>query len=283
MHPSSSLLISTYNWPEALAVCLKSVLSQKMLPTEVIIADDGSGHATKEVIDKFQKKSSIPITHIWHEDQGFRLAHIRNKAIAAAKGDYIIQIDGDIVMHSHFISDHLRFAKENSFVRASRIYIDEATSKDIIRSQKTNINLFSKGTSNLFSAFRVPLLWPLFATSYKNKDDERYEIHGCNMAFWRKDAIEVNGYNEDFSGWGPEDKEFVARLLNAGKEKRFLKLGGLAFHLYHKENSKHNLDMNERLLKQTIDSNCSCCVSGIDKYIQLNDEETIRGAGNCHL
>ncbi|WP_420151827.1 glycosyltransferase family 2 protein [Spirosoma sp.] len=283
MPPSCSLIISTYNWPEALSVCLESTLNQRELPGEIVIADDGSGEATKKVIDDFRQKSPIPVTHIWHEDLGFRLAHIRNKAIAAAKGDYIVQVDGDILMHPYFISDHLRFARANSFVRASRIYIDEASSKEVIRTHNINISLFSKGTSNLFSAFRVPLLWPLFATSYKNKGDERYEIHGCNMAFWKKDAIEVNGYNEDFSGWGPEDKEFVARLLNAGKEKRFLKLGGLAFHLYHKENSKYNLSTNEQLLKQTIHTNCSCCVSGIDKYIQLNGEKNIRGLGNSHL
>ncbi|UFH56506.1 glycosyltransferase family 2 protein [Spirosoma sp. KNUC1025] len=283
MYPSSSLIISTYNWPEALTVCLKSALRQERLPDEIIIADDGSGSATKAVVQEFQKKSPIPITHIWHEDNGFRLAHIRNKAIAAASGEYIIQIDGDILIHSHFVSDHLRFAQKNSFVRASRIYLNEDASGQIMRTQKTDINLFNKGTSNLFSAFRVPVLWPLFATTYKNKGDERYEIHGCNMAFWKKDAVEVNGYNEAFSGWGPEDKEFVARLLNAGKHKRFLKLGGLAFHLYHPENSKHNLDTNERLLMKTVRSGCTFCNSGIDKYIQLNGEENLNGTRNSYL
>lgn len=267
MLPSSSLLISTYNWPEALAVCLNSVLKQRVLPDEIVIADDGSGSSTKAVIDTFQQRSPVSVTHVWQEDQGFRLAHIRNKAIAAAQGEYIIQVDGDIVMHPHFVSDHLRFAKNNSFVRASRIYIDEAATRSILRSQEAAVNLFSKGVTNLFSAFRLPVAWPLFATSYKNKGDERYEIHGCNMAFWRKDALAVNGYNEEFTSWGPEDKEFVARLLNAGKTKRFLKLGGLAYHLHHNENAKHNLRKNERLLKQAVLSKCSFCSSGIDKYI----------------
>jgi len=267
MYPSSSLIISTYNWPQALAVCLKSALAQKMLPDEIIIADDGSGSETKQLVKKFQFHSPVPIRHVWHEDKGFRLAHIRNKAIAAAKGEYIIQVDGDILLHPYFIADHFHFAKKNSFVRASRIYINEDISKEMLQHQKININLFSKGISNFFSAIRLPLLWPFFATTYKNKGAERFEIHGCNMAFWKQDAIEVNGYNEDFTGWGPEDKEFVARLLNAGKEKRFLKLGGIAFHIYHKENSKSNLKENERLLEQTILKKYSFCKSGINKYI----------------
>jgi glycosyltransferase involved in cell wall biosynthesis len=266
IYPSSSLIIATYNWPAALAICLKSALAQKTTPGEIIIADDGSGQETRDLIHSFQKISPTPIRHIWQEDAGFRLAQIRNKAIAAAKGDYIIQVDGDIIMHPCFISDHLRFAKKNSFVRASRIYLDEELTKKTLRLMKTNINIFNKGISNFFSAVRFPLIWPVFAHSYKIKGDERYEIHGCNMAFWKDNALEINGYNEEFKGWGPEDKEFVARLLNAGKVKRFLKLGAIAFHLFHPENAKPNLEINQRLLKQTILSHSVVCSLGIDKY-----------------
>ncbi len=251
-----------------MAVCLKSAIRQTILPGEIIVADDGSRSDTRQVIEEFSRQSPVPVVHVWHEDEGFRLAHIRNKAIAAASGDYIIQVDGDILMHPHFVQDHLRFAKPNAFVRASRIYINEQVTQKMLAHQQISINLFSKGTTNFFSAFRAPVLWPFFATSYKNKGAERFEIHGCNMAFWKNDAIEVNGYNEDFTGWGPEDKEFVARLLNAGKEKRFLKLGGLAFHLYHKENAKNNLQKNELLLEQTIIKNITFCTSGIHKYIR---------------
>lgn len=282
MHPEASLIISTYNWPEALTICLKSLLDQHVLPAEVIIADDGSGDATREVIDAFRKISPVPVRHIWQEDDGFRLARVRNKAIAAANGAYIIQIDGDILMHPYFISDHLSFARKNAFVRASRIYLDEALSKQLMQTGSTAVSIFSKGLSNIFSALRVPLVWPLFATAYKNKGDERYEIHGCNMAYWRQDAIAVNGYNEDFSGWGPEDKEFVARLLNAGKQKRFLKLGGIAFHLYHKENPRPNLGQNEALLKHTILNNLTNCSTGINNHI-VNAEKTYSGPHNRHL
>lgn len=267
MYPSSSLVISTYNWPEALTLCLKSALAQKWLPDEIIIADDGSADATRQVIASFQKDAPVPIIHIWHEDEGFRLAQIRNRAIAAAKGDYIIQVDGDIIMHPYFISDHVRFAKKNSVVRASRIYLNKEISREMLDSRRIDVNLLNKGVSNVFSAFRVPFMWPLFETSYKNTGSERYEIHGCNMAFWRKDAIAVNGYNESFKGWGPEDKEFVVRLLNIGLEKRFLKLGGIAYHIYHEENTKINLSSNEREFMETISSRRTYCESGINKYI----------------
>ncbi len=265
---STSLIISTYNWPEALEICLKSALGQKLPPDEIIVADDGSGEATREMVRSFQKIATVPILHVWHEDDGFRLSHIRNKAIAAASGKYMIQVDGDILMHRHFVSDHVRFARQNSFVRASRIFMDEELSKDVLKTKRININSFSKGTNNFFSANRIPLLWPFFETNYKNKGDERFEIHGCNMAFWKKDAIEVNGYNEDFVGWGSEDKEFVARLLNAGKKKRFLKVGGIAFHIFHPENSRTNMDKNKWILDQTIASKLEYCISGLNKYLK---------------
>ena len=190
IYPASSLVIGTYNWPAALELCIKSALAQKSLPGEILIADDGSGPETHGLIRSLQNKTDIPIRHIWHEDLGFRLAHIRNKAIAAAKGDYIIQVDGDIIMHPWFVDDHLRFAKKNSFVRASRIYLDAALTNEIMSSKDIRINIFNKGVSNFFSAVRIPLLWPLFAHNYKKKAPNYMRStdviwHSGNMMLWK--------------------------------------------------------------------------------------------------
>ena len=267
MHHTSSLIISTYNWPRALAASFRSLLLQRRLPDEVIVADDGSSEETARVIRDFQNRFPIPIKHVWHPDEGFRLAKIRNKAIAEAHGEYIIQLDGDIIMHPTFILDHLQFARENSFVRASRIYLNKALSREFLTGQKSRVNPFHKGVSNFFSAWRIPLLWPFFKTGYKDQGDERWEIHGCNMAFWRKDAVAVNGYNENFRGWGPEDKEFVVRLLNYGVQKRFLKCGGIAFHLHHDVNPKPLLEQNEFEFKRAIQERRKYCEEGINQYL----------------
>ena len=93
-----SLMISTYNWKEALSLCLYSAFAQTVKPCEILIADDGSRDDTKQLIDKMRAKTDIPIVHVWHEDKGFRLSAIRNRSIERAKGDYIIQIDGDILL-----------------------------------------------------------------------------------------------------------------------------------------------------------------------------------------
>ncbi len=56
-----SLIISTYNWPDALALVLESVLQQTLPPDEILIADDGSGEQTKAVIEKFKQRTAIPV------------------------------------------------------------------------------------------------------------------------------------------------------------------------------------------------------------------------------
>src|SRR5690606_22490258 len=113
----------TYNWPQALELTLLSVLKQVQMPGQIIIADDGSGPETMEVIQRYTSQFPRGLLHIWHEDRGFRLAAIRNKAIAACDRDYIIQIDGDIVLHPQFISDHLRFAEPGRLVQGSRVMV----------------------------------------------------------------------------------------------------------------------------------------------------------------
>jgi glycosyltransferase involved in cell wall biosynthesis len=262
---SCTLIISTYNWPAALELSLLSIKNQSLLPHEVIIADDGSAQETTSLIKRYQADFPVKLLHIWHEDIGFRLAEIRNKAIAKASGDYIVQIDGDMILHPAFIEDHIRFAKQGSFVRASRIYIDQAISKELLEMKRINVKYYSKGISNRLSGMHAPALWKLFEKKYKAH--EPYEIHGCNMAFWKKDALQVNGYNENFIGWGPEDKEFVVRLLNSGLTKRFIKLGAIAFHIWHKENTKPNLPKNELEFHTAINEKREYCINGINKHL----------------
>jgi len=96
--PAASLLISTYNWPRALELCLRSALDQTRLPEEILIADDGSTDETKTVIDELRKISKVPVHHFWHEDKGFRKTIILNEAIRQSRSEYIIQTDGDILL-----------------------------------------------------------------------------------------------------------------------------------------------------------------------------------------
>lgn len=130
--PSVSLVVTTYNNEKYLEQVLKSIESLDYLPNEVLIADDGSGKNTANLISKFKQNFPCELRHIWHEDRGFRLSEIRNKAINSAKSEYIIIIDGDMVLDRSFILDHLKFAKKNQFLQGSRVVLNESQTASII-------------------------------------------------------------------------------------------------------------------------------------------------------
>jgi glycosyltransferase involved in cell wall biosynthesis len=211
--PSSTLLIATYNWPQALEQTLLSIKRQVMLPNEVIIADDGSKEETTKLITGFQTGFPVPLRHIWQPDEGFKLGQIRNKAIAAATGEYLIQIDGDLILHPSFVKDHVQAARPGHFIGGSRVLLSEELSQQMFKSKQAAISIFEKGVRNKFNAIHAPAVARLIELFKKEKG--LYNLRGCNMSFWRKDLLAVNGYNEDITGWGREDTELVIRLISS--------------------------------------------------------------------
>lgn len=263
--PSISLLVATYNWPEALNLCLMSILEQTVMPNEIIIADDGSAAQTRELIESYQTLFKVPLIHVWQEDNGFQLARIRNKAIARAANDYIIQIDGDLILEKHFIQDHIKFSKPGTFVSGTRIQLSAPLSAKLISSRSISVSIFSKGITNLSNGLRLPLLRKFFAERYKA--NQPAYVRGCNMAFWKTSLLEVNGYNESIVGWGREDSELAIRLINSGTAKRILKFGAAAFHIWHKEAARQNLTENDTILSDTIKNQTKICKTGLDQYL----------------
>ncbi len=260
----TTLIISTYNWPQALHLCLLSVSRQSVLPDEVIIADDGSTRETRDLIEMMQETFPVPLLHVWQEDQGFQLARIRNKAIARSSHEYVIQVDGDLILHKHFVKDHLEISKPGTFVTGSRVLMNKKLSDKLIHAKKTSTGLLCRGLTNHTNRFQIRFLRNYFADRYKANNIMK--LRGCNMAFWRKDLIQVNGYNEAFYGWGREDNEIAARLANAGIRKRAIKFGGIVFHLYHPEKCREHCEENERRLAQTITDKITYCSQGVNQY-----------------
>ncbi|WP_278182882.1 glycosyltransferase family 2 protein [Vibrio misgurnus] len=257
-----SLIITTYNWKEALQAVLNSVLHQTVLPDEVIVADDGSREDTALMIEKVRQSYPIPLIHSWQEDNGFQLSMSRNRAIAKASGDYLIMIDGDMALSKNFIESHKKSAKSGWFVQGGRVITNQDCARKIIAEQLTP-NIFTAGLRNRKNCITNSILSRLF--SYERNNDKA--TRGCNMAFWKKDVIEVNGFNQDFIGWGREDSEFVLRMLNAGKRRLYLKFSGVGYHLYHPENSRASLTKNDEILENTIKNKLTRCENGIGQYL----------------
>jgi glycosyltransferase involved in cell wall biosynthesis len=260
---SCSLITPTYNWPEALELLLLSILNQTVLPNEVIIADDGSRENTKKLIEHFQTKFPIPLIHIWHEDIQNRKPRIMNKAIAAAKYDYIIEIDGDIIMNKYFVEDHLSFAKKNQYLFGSRVNIQELLLPKLFSKKFIEFSFFSKGIKKRGRTIRIPFLMNFT----KSIDKRSKKLRGCNMSFWKEDFIKINGFNEDLVGWGIDDSEMIQRMHNIGIKGKRLKYTGIAYHIYHKEQSKSHLEINNKIEKQTTEKRLIFIEKGINQYL----------------
>lgn len=262
-YPNCTLVTPTYNWPEALDLLLLSILQQTILPNEVIIADDGSTEDTKNLISEFQKKFPVPLIHIWHEDIKNRKPAIMNKAIAASKYDYIIEIDGDIIMNKHFIKDHLAHAQKGHYLFGSRVNIKKGLLTKLFSKKKIHFRLFSKGIKKRARTIRFPFLMR-FAKSVNVRSSK---LRGCNMSFWKTDFIKINGFNENLVGWGIDDSEMIQRMHNIGIQGKRLKNCGIAYHIYHNEQSRSQLDINDEILRQTTENKLIFIEKGINQYL----------------
>lgn len=262
-----SLIVSTYNRPDALAAELDSLLVQRRLPDEIIIGDDGSRDETRRTIEAWAAKFPPPtvVRHIWHEDKGFRVGMMRNKCVAAATGDYIVQIDGDLLLHPQFIADHEAFARRGCYLKGGRVCLNERLTAAICAEGRTRpIRFWTAGLSRRENTLRMPWVAHALASIYGQR---RSASLGANMSFWRDDFLAVNGYDEHFEGWGGEDDDLALRLQRYGVRKRSLKFAALGYHLWHGHNHMYNLDRNRRYLEEVNRRGDWRCADGVDKWL----------------
>jgi glycosyltransferase involved in cell wall biosynthesis len=259
-----SLVITTYNWKEALDLVLKSVARQSELPDEVVIADDGSRPDTAELIAQWTKKLPVPLQHVWQEDIGFRAGRVRNRAIAAATGDYVVIVDGDMVLHAHFIRDHKRAAQRGYFIQGARVITGSHVTSDMLKRSAMDLGFFAPDIDRRRHTIRNRLLsWLVLRKVHRSQR----AIRSCNQGYWKADLIRVNGFDETMTGWGGEDNEIAARLYNVGVYRRNLKFGGLAIHLHHNSRKPSGENPNHAILKHTIDSGKTRCEQGLDQHL----------------
>jgi GT2 family glycosyltransferase len=254
-----SLIISTYNRPDALARVLESVCTQSRKPDQVIIADDGSTAYTAEVINAF--KSKIPsLHHVWHEDTGFRLAAIRNLALRHVNHDFVSMIDGDMVLHPDFIQNIDNHVQKGWYYQGKRVLLDSTNTNRVLINPNYQIGFLTSGIQNRFNTLNFPLL----SRWLSRTENTIRGVKGCSMHFWLEDAVRINGFNESFIGWGREDSEFVCRLLNAGVKRKNIALGAVAWHLYHPEASRKMLPENDAILEKCISEKHSFTHTGLN-------------------
>jgi glycosyltransferase involved in cell wall biosynthesis len=233
----TAVVISTYNSPAALRRALLGFLVQSYTDFELVIADDGSDDRTIRVLED-PLFAPLSIQHVWHEDLGFRLAAIRNRAIASTAADYLIFCDGDCIPRDDFVAQHVAHARPNYFISGSRVNVPAAVHQRFADADITDKKVFDveflhwldpslkRFRRRLNPHLRYPNLWNWLTYRY-------CVFSGSNASAWRKDILRVNGFDENFRGYGSEDRDLGIRLRNAGVRSRFLKYSLVQLHLDH--------------------------------------------------
>jgi glycosyltransferase involved in cell wall biosynthesis len=258
-----TLIISTYEKPGALEQVLRGVQRQTEMPGEILAADDGSGGATRQLLAQWQARLPVPLRHVWHEHLGFRKTVILNRSLAAATGDYIVLLDGDCVPHARFVADHTRLAERRFWVQGRRCFIREDVA-----------GAFSPGATPLWRWILLGRLKGLAKAVWLPRPVIRRNcgqrgIIGCNMGFWRDDLLVVNGFDEEYTGWGiGEDSDIGTRLYHLGRPRKFVYGHALVYHLNHPALGRAHVQASLQRLAETIRSKKTRCERGVSQYLR---------------
>jgi glycosyltransferase involved in cell wall biosynthesis len=262
-----SLIVTTFDRPDALDAVLRSLSRQSDRNFEVVIADDGSGPQTATLIEQWQPKLGARLHHVWREHRGFRAADIRNRAIRASRGDYCVFLDGDCLARPDFVGAHRRLAERGWFVTGNRALLTRSLTEAVL-AQRLEPELwgtagwiaqrFKGGLNRLAPVLRLPLgpLRKLRPLAWEG-------ARSCNLAVWRSDLDCVDGFDADFSGWGKEDSDLLVRLLHAGLRRKDGVHATGVLHLWHPDADRSQLTENERLLAHVVESSRTRADRGI--------------------
>jgi len=248
-----SVVITTYNRPDALEAVVRACYMQDDKNFEIIIADDGSTANTRMCIQALAREAPVPVRHVWQPDQGFRAAMARNRGTLAASGDYIVFLDGDCIPQRDFIARHRALARPGCLVSGSRILLSERLTRRVLGEGidvagarlPTLLRWRLQGDLNK-TLQPLGLRWPDLGRTRKSFSWRR--IKSCNLGVWRSDLERVNGFDESFTGWGHEDSDLVVRLFHAGVLRRDGAFATEVFHLWHREAQRDQESSNRNVV-----------------------------------
>lgn len=272
-----SLIITTYNRPDALRLALTGVARQQLAAqlaaheVEVLVADDGSRDDTRELVQHFARDFPFALHHVWHEDRGFRAGAIRNRSAVRSSGRYLIFVDGDCIPAPDFLCRHWQLAEAGWTVAGNRVLLSEAYTKTMTETQ--NSALLSWTAAQAWAAFRrgdinkpLPLLRLLDSPLRKLGAANWKIFRTCNVGVWREDLERVNGFDEEFQGWGYEDSDLAVRLLRSGCRIKNGRFAASVYHLWHRENDRSQQAENWQRFERVLQSDHVLARRGLTQY-----------------
>jgi len=266
-----SVVVTTYDRPDALRAVLWALRDQRDRGFEVIVADDGSGPDTGDLLARLRPSLPYRLEHVWQEDRGFRAAMARNRAVAAADGRYIVFLDGDCVPLPSFVQRHRSMAEEGHFASGNRVLLQEDLTRVVLEghvaiqrwTRRDWLRARLRGDVNrLLPLVRLPDL------GFRKLSAERWQgVQSCNLGVWKSDFIRVNGFDERYTGWGREDSNLAVRLIRTGVRRKDLRFAVPVLHLWHREFDRSGLGANDELLRQVLESDTTVAELGIDRHL----------------
>jgi glycosyltransferase involved in cell wall biosynthesis len=262
-----SLIVSTYNRPDALGAALRALSQQSTKNFEIVVADDGSGPPTGDVVRAWTARVGVPLKHVWQEDRGFRLAEVRNRAIAASAGEYLIFLDGDCIARPDFVTAHHALAEAGHFVAGNRVLISRGLTQSILTNglepETWSLGAWAKRRAQGEINRVLPLVSLPLGPLRKRLATQWQGVRGGNFAFFRRDIDRVDGFETYFSGWGLEDSDIVVRMIRAGVRRKDGRFATGVLHLWHPEADRSRFASNQAQLDALIKSDRVRALSGL--------------------
>ena len=277
------VILSTYNAPQRLEATLLGYSVQSRRDFELIVADDGSGEETRELIRSFAHRFGQPIRHVWQEDIGFRKCRILNQAILCTQADYLIFSDGDCIPRRDFVTAHATAATAGRFLSAGYFRLSAATTAaitvdDICAGRPTDVRwLRSHGTRKSGKLAKLSARgWR--ASLFNTLTPTKPTWNGHNSSGWRTDLLRVNGFDERMGYWA-EDRELGERLENAGIRGKQIRYSAICVHLHHDRPyaTPEGRERNKRIRQQTRRAHAVWTEQGIFKGPRAEDRSVAPG------
>ena len=233
----ASVILTTYEQPRALELALCGYARQSFGDFELVLADDGSGPRTRAVAQRLRERTRLRIRHVWHEDCGFRKTEILNRAVVAARGEYLIFSDGDCVPREDFVEGHLREARPSTFLSGGYLKLPCELSEALTREDVTSGRAFR-------ASWLIARGWPGGRRSRRltrsarlgslldRLTPTRATWNGHNASTWKRLVVAANGFDLDM-GYGGLDRALGERLVNRGVVGKQIRHRTPCLHLWH--------------------------------------------------
>lgn len=236
-----SIIVSFYQRLRYLEFCLDALELCKDDFYEVVIGDDGSDESCVDALREKIKKYNYPIIHAWHPKDGFRLSAARNNGIRNSNGDYLIFLDCDFVVLPGTIKSHVAEAKSGRYVAGLCKYLTEAQT-GMLFSREIDLEMIERfyrelPDKQILSDHKRFIRHSLLRRLHLVKP--RKERCSSHFSINRRDIEYINGYDENFRGWGGEDEDMAHRMALAGFRGKSVISSARLLHLYHPKEMGH--------------------------------------------